>query len=104
MANGSTDVRFQSLIRLMYSLSYPAYTELAFVTNGVRMLSVQEQRAIKVIFQGVVCTTARLTRQRHPSNPPPTLICDRALKFSGITYTCGTAEGVDGSGVTTLYP
>lgn len=91
MANSSTRVCLQSLIRLMYSLSYPAQTELAFVTNGVLMLSGQEQRDIKFILQGVVGTT-HLTRERHPSNPPPTLMCDNALSFSGITFICGAAE------------
>lgn len=38
------------------------------------MLSGQQQRDIKFILQGVVGTT-RLTRQTHPSHPPPTLIC-----------------------------
>lgn len=46
----------------MYSLSYPIHTELAFVTNGVLMLSSQEHRDMKFILQGVVGTT-HLTRE-----------------------------------------
>lgn len=65
----------------MYSLSFPAYTELAFVTSRVLTLSVPVLGDIKFILQGVVGTT-RPTRQRHPSYPPPTLICNNALNFS----------------------
>lgn len=62
------------------------------------MLSGQEQRDIKFILQGVAGTT-RLTRERHPSNPPPTLICDVALGLYGAAE-----EGVDERRATALYP
>lgn len=76
---------------------------LVFVTNGVLMPSGQQQRDIKFILQGVVGTT-HLTRQRYSSNPPPTLICNNALSFSGVTLICGGAEGVDGRRAEALYP
>lgn len=61
MANSSTKVCLQSLIRLMYSLSDSACTELAFVTNSVLTLSEPNQRHIKFIHFTGSC-------QYHPSD------------------------------------
>lgn len=102
MANSSTKVCLQSLITLMYSLSYDAYSQLAFVTNGVLMLSGREHKDIKFILGRAVSTT-HLTRQGHLSNPPPTLICDSACSCAEITIICETGR-VDPSRATALYP
>lgn len=57
MANSSTQVCSQSLIRLMYCLSCPAHRELTFVTNVALMVAGRQQRDVKFILQGVVGTT-----------------------------------------------